>query len=298
MTQPALKKRSKPSRGQELKSKTSIMLDSGAWSAYTQKDPIDIDEYIKFVKEHEHLLDIYVNLDVINDGEASYKNWLYMKAAGLNPLPVYHMEDDRGQTAKWLYKYLEKTDYVAIGAIANKSVMARKMSLDRLWEDHLVDNQGYPIAKFHGFGLTSNVIMTRYPWFSVDSTSWVQYGKFGIVLVPGRTHGEYDYTKTVRKYVVSKRSPSKTAVVNTGRRNPHIDNLGEDEREQFEEYIKEKGHILGESEWSDDKEVILVRGLRNDHHLRDEINMDYFLDLEASLPEWPWSFKPRRRRLL
>jgi hypothetical protein len=38
-------------------------------------------------------------------------------------------------------------------------------------------------------------------------------------------------------------------------------------------------------------ETIIVPGLSNDYKQRDELNIIYFLDLEKSLPEWPWPFK-------
>ena len=41
-------------------------------------------------------------------------------------------------------------------------------------------------------------------------------------------------------------------------------------------------------------EIILQPGLCNDYKLRDELNIQYYLDLEASLPKWPWAFKPKK----
>ena len=45
--------------------KVELFLDSGAFSAFTQKVTIDIQEYIAFIKEHEDIIDVYANLDVI-----------------------------------------------------------------------------------------------------------------------------------------------------------------------------------------------------------------------------------------
>ena len=39
------------------------------------------------------------------------------------------------------------------------------------------------------------------------------------------------------------------------------------------------------------QEVIIEKGVSNVYQLRDEMNIIYFLDLEASMPKWPWAFK-------
>ena len=55
-----------------IKSKRSdIFLDSGAYSVFTGKAKITIDEYIYFLKHHKHLFWRYINLDVIGDAEQS-----------------------------------------------------------------------------------------------------------------------------------------------------------------------------------------------------------------------------------
>jgi hypothetical protein len=54
--------------------------------------------------------------------------------------------------------------------------------------------------KVHGFGLTVLSLMKRYPWFSVDSTSWVLTGRFGAIYVT-RADGK------VFKVNVSDKSP-------------------------------------------------------------------------------------------
>ena len=37
-------------------------------------------------------------------------------------------------------------------------------------------------------------------------------------------------------------------------------------------------------------EIIIEPGISNKYQLRDEMNIIYFLDLEKSLPKWPWAF--------
>jgi hypothetical protein len=40
-------------------------------------------------------------------------------------------------------------------------------------------------------------------------------------------------------------------------------------------------------------EIILTPGISNKYQLRDEMNIIYFLDLEKSMPKWPWAFEKK-----
>ena len=84
----------------------------------------------------------------------------------------------------------------------------------------------------------------------------------------------------------------------------------------FFDYFEENGFILGESKfrkenpetyqlrenekWNKKRECIVEEiievGLCNDYKLRDELNIQYFIDLEEHLPEWPWAFKLKRKK--
>ena len=79
-----------------------IFMDSGAFSAFTRKTEVNLNDYIKFLKQHENKLDVYCCLDVIGDVEATWKNFERMEKAGLHPLPVYHVGEDE----KYLHRCL------------------------------------------------------------------------------------------------------------------------------------------------------------------------------------------------
>ena len=260
--------------------KTEIFLDSGAWSAHTQNTTIDIDTYIEYIKKNQHLITTYANLDVVNDGETSYQNWLYMKKAGLDPMPVYHAETD----IKYLKYYLKEVDYIAIGAIAAMTTSKRLENLDHIWFNYLVDDKLMPTHKFHGFGLTSLRILFRYPWYSVDSTSWVAFSRFGIILMPTQLQTQYKYDRPPVTVCVSKRSPSTMKF----RQNFH--NLDPAEKDKIIEYVEDLGFEIGESEVEEVdgkiKEEVIKPGLMNDHKLRDQFNLLFFIKAEDSMGVW------------
>jgi|TARA_R100001530_G_scaffold62534_1_gene45006 hypothetical protein len=148
----------------------SIFLDSGAYSAFTQEFEINIQSYIAFIKKHLSKIEIYANLDVIGDAEATYKNQKIMEDAGLSPLPCFH----HGEDFKWLQKYLDEGHtYIALGGLVggsyNKLAPWLKKCLKIIPED----------VKVHGFGLTSTRLLKQFDFYSVDSTSWLIGGIYG-----------------------------------------------------------------------------------------------------------------------
>lgn len=266
-----------------MKKEISLFLDSGAYSAMTQGVSIDIDEYISFIKKNKKYIDVYACLDVIGDPKQTYKNQLYMESKGLKPLIAFH----RGEDYKWLQKYIDKYDYVALGGLAGKgdSVQNLQRHLDKCFEMICDPKTGMPKLKIHGFGVTSVRILVRYPWYSVDSTSWVLSGRFGGVLVPKKKNGKYDFYQTPHKIDVSDKSSS---IQTKGK---HITTFSPVEKKAILKYFKEKGYSLGKSERDG---TAIKPGLCNDYKLRDELNIIYYLDLEEALPKWPWAWKPQK----
>lgn len=283
-----------------------LFLDSGAYSAMTQGVNINLQDYIDFVKKHLDYISVYANLDVIGDAEASEKNLREMMRQGLTPLPVYHVSDCRPDMLRAMVREFE---YIAIGGmVATGAYSTSGKILDELFSTILCDDHGMPKCKVHGFGVTKLSWLIRYPWYSVDSTSWVVTGRTGAVYVPRFRSGSWVYMENPWKVAVSTRSPSKKEA------GQHIDTFSASERQVINQYFECKGYRLGSSEfrlesknytlqegerWNGEAlvdghrevEKIIEPGLCNDYMLRDELNIIYFLDLEKSLPEWPWSFK-------
>jgi hypothetical protein len=252
------------------KLKTRVALDSGAYSAFSQNKSIEIDAYIEFVIEHQHLLEVYFNLDVIGDGEQSYQNWVYMRSKGLDPVPVYHTDTN----IKYLEIYLREADYIAIGAIANIPNSKRMAHLKRVWSNHLLDSIGYPRAKFHGFGLTSPPLVAAFPWHSVDSSSWVKSGgKYAICLIPKpkQSCAGYSYDQSPIRVSVTTRS---------AHRKNHIEKLLTYPRLQILQYIEERGFKLGRGDPGDSD---FEPGLSNDGTMRDQLNAIFYAEMGLAL---------------
>lgn len=166
--------------------RAQIFLDSGAFSAYTLGVKLSVAEYCEYIQRNHDILrkeDGVVMasvLDGIGDPLQTYRNQLEMEMRGSRPLPCFHAGEDE----RYLEWYVQNYEYITLGGMVGSSTKALCVWLDRIWDKYLVDGSGRPRLKVHGFGITSIPIMERYPWYSVDSSSWIQSAAFGSVITP------------------------------------------------------------------------------------------------------------------
>lgn len=287
--------------------KLNIFLDSGAFSAYSKGVDISLGDYGNFIKQNADILTAYANLDVIGDPRKTWINQVRMEKMGLNPIPTYHY----GEDPKWLRRYLDKGyDYIALGGMVPISTRDLTVWLDKIWTKYLIDKDGMPIVKVHGFGMTVFKLMFRYPWYSIDSTTWVLQAAMGQIYVPVVRKGDFCYTVP----------PMSITVTNRSRHNKeHINNVSPMIRERALKYIADKGFCLGVSRfrnrpvgykpkknerWTDKPteakvgivETILKEGLTNLDIHRKLFNCMYFYDLQRTFPAWPWPLKKNKIR--
>jgi hypothetical protein len=240
--------------------KPRILLDSGAYSVFRRGAVVELDAYIGFAKRHSHLLEYVVNLDVIPDVdldvnkacEQSYANQQAMKDAGLKPLAVVHQVDEPG----WLEKYLDDREpYIALAPAKRGGRRAIA------WTMQCFDTikQAPYRPKVHGLAVTSSLMMTEFPWTSVDSSTWLQQAKTGYVYVPVYgLDGKPDYRLQPNRYCVTDRMQVECN---------HIDKLDEFQLEGVRKFLDVCGLSLTE--------------VRHSHHARKRAQITYFMKLEA-----------------
>ncbi len=170
-----------------------IFLDSGAFSMFTQNEHVDLVDYARFIYKQRDIIEVASNLDAIGNSlgrdkegneaaKATYANqkqleqWL--KPQGLGVQPVHHVRDKDD----WLRRYLDEGyNYIFLGGMVPENTATLRVWLDHIWHNYLTNEDGTPKVKVHGFGLTTLELMFRYPWYSVDSTSWVLASRFGSI---------------------------------------------------------------------------------------------------------------------
>lgn len=166
-----------------------LIIDSGAFSAWTLGKEINLKKYIEFchwIISEKPCNEIYfVNLDVIpgkfgkrptkddieNSASQGLINYKIMKKAGLKVIPVFHQHED----FKWLEKMMKETDYIGISPANDVSV---KQRLNWLKKVFFLLKDDY---KTHLFGLTAVSALKIIPAYSADSTSWLASARYGVV---------------------------------------------------------------------------------------------------------------------
>lgn len=160
------------------------MLDSGAFSAWTKKINIDLDEYIDFCLQHLDYIDYVINLDVIpgefgqkalpveeieRSASEGWANYEYMTKQGIPKEKLIHIFH-QGEDFKWLEKIVDAMPYIGLSPANDRSTSEKMQWLDDCMK-YVCDDKGYPKVKWHGFAVTSLRLMFRYPWYSVDSVA-------------------------------------------------------------------------------------------------------------------------------
>ena len=206
--------------------KAKVFIDSGAFSAKSLGVDIDINEYCNYIKRNLDIIrtedDVVMAsvLDGIGDPLKTWQNQLYMEQQGAKPLPCFHFGEDE----RYLEWYVERYPYITIGGMVRTKAEDVIWWLDRIWNRYLVDGAGRPKLKVHAFGVTTVSLMERYPWHSVDSSSWIQATSFGSI-----------YTPEYGPLAISDKSPSRH---DSGR---HISTLSNIEKAKVFEMLEAKG---------------------------------------------------------
>ncbi len=161
-----------------------VFLDSGAFSAFTKGVKVNLPRYCRWIQSNIDIIDCASVLDSIGDAQGTFQNQVAMEKLGVRPLPCFHY----GEDPRYLEYYLANYEYITLGGMVPISTPKLHLWLDDIWEKYLTDGAGRPKTKVHGFGLTAIPLMKKYPWYSVDSSSWVQAAANGRIFHP--TYGD------------------------------------------------------------------------------------------------------------
>jgi hypothetical protein len=151
-----------------------IILDSGAWSAFTQGVPISLDEYIDYINRNRSVIWWYSNLDDMTDHKRTLHNQTEMERQGFAPVPVFHT----GEPWSALQAYVEQYRYLALGKIipfttSPKVIIPWVAKCFRIAEPYR--------TTFHGFGVSNMTLLKLFRWSTADSSSWAGGYRFGRV---------------------------------------------------------------------------------------------------------------------
>lgn len=164
--------------------KGKIMIDSGAFTAWSKDIEIDVDKYIDWINKWDKDVTLFGQIDIIPPKKANkqeidecckktWDNYLYMREKMISPkklLYTFHY----GENFKWLIQALDYRDnngkpieYMAFGGLVGRSTEQRMDFLNKCFE--IIKQSSNPNIKVHGFGVSSEKLWKKYPFESCDS---------------------------------------------------------------------------------------------------------------------------------
>lgn len=136
------------------------LLDSGAFSAYNSGKVINLQDYIDYCLIYKKYYEGIVVLDdIAGNVDLTKRNLTMMIENSIPTIPVYH----QGEPVSVLQEYCADFDYIGLGF--KRPIQDAKRYLDECFS-HIPET-----TKVHGFAMTN--YMAYYPFYSVDSTSWM-----------------------------------------------------------------------------------------------------------------------------
>lgn len=188
----------------------AFLLDSGAFAAWNSGVEIDLKRYIEFAKDFKakhssKISHIYVaNLDVIpgrqgtiptyrdveDAAKQGWENMLEMERGGITPVHIFH----QGEDFEWLRKLSERHRYIGISPSNDSGLNEKHKWLRDVFSLIKAKNMT------HGFAVTARKLMASFPWYSVDSTSWMAPSMWG-KSVFSKTFEEEGLTSRCRSHV-------------------------------------------------------------------------------------------------
>ena len=167
----------------------------------------------------------------------------------LEIIHVFHQGDD----FKWLIKMLKECKSIGISPNNDETTESK----DRwLMECFKLVKEINPDIKTHAFGVTSEELLTKFPYTTADSSSWALTSAFGAILTP------------LGRFIVSEESKSKIG---------HIINEPEQIRNELKKYLEKFGFSL---------ESVMKK-----YKYRNIVNIFHFLDLEKRINEKGHTFE-------
>lgn len=191
----------------------NLILDSGAFSVWANGQTIKLDDYKRFCLGVRELLKDQTNLKIVNldvlpgkwgqrpteeqrenSAQQSWNNMLNLESEGLKVINVFHQHED----FKWLERLREHSDYIGISP-ANDVSMNEKLN----WLNQVFKRIKNTV-KTHGFAVTAAAQVYNYPFYSVDSSSWIAGARYARTPVfrDDLTIGSFSHKKPeeVKKY--------------------------------------------------------------------------------------------------
>lgn len=160
------------------------LLDSGGYTIRQKGGELRVEEYAEYIREHR--VKLAFNLDT-NDVQETLEHQEFLdKNTPAYIIPIYHFSDFYERNGL-LEKYVKKYDFIAIGGVAGNSL--------NINDERVFYNSVFRVTKdkvkVHGLGITKEAHLKRYPFYSVDSTSWLGFARYGNSKIASKEMSRY-----------------------------------------------------------------------------------------------------------
>ena len=171
-----------------------LFIDSGAYSAFTQRVRIDVEKYADWIKKNQHWMTQYANLDVKHSATEGEYNLRFLEKEGLSPIPVWHGGESAGALSKMASQY----NHIAIGGIVGKEVKRTGLTKFLQAVSNIVKDNG---SKAHMFGVGNWNTLSKVDFHSADSTSF-EMSRWGKVCLWDDTNFKIERLKFASKEIL------------------------------------------------------------------------------------------------
>lgn len=150
----------------------SVIADNGAFTAWNNKESVNIPAYIDWVTEwHRHpAFDWCLIPDVIDGSEKENDTLIDEWPLSIScSVPVWHLHESLERLEKLCYRWQR----VAIGSSGQYANIGTTSWWHRMAEamTRACDSNGFPITKLHGLRMLNPTIYSQFPFSSCDSTN-------------------------------------------------------------------------------------------------------------------------------
>ncbi|PGQ88190.1 hypothetical protein [Priestia megaterium] len=139
-------------------------------------------EYISYIHRNRRYIDHVLAFDEIGKADVSRYMYRLMRAMNLNPIPVFHYQND----FKYLKEYVDEgNELIALGGILMEPKIINRIE----WVNECIAR--YPNQKFHVLGTQrKKIIHLSNNFYSCDGNSWKITAGYKRNRLPGQTKVE------------------------------------------------------------------------------------------------------------
>jgi hypothetical protein len=152
-------------------------LDSGVFTARKKNFDIKLEDLIKFCRMYENRIDHVFNLDM-----GSYDTQLNNCRQMLkNNIPCIGIISNK-MSFDEIKRFIDTSPYIGLSYIKNIHIATKGNDYEYYLEnvfEYLYKNN-YKDVKTHALGLTKYDMLKKFPFYSVDSSTWINPFRFGV----------------------------------------------------------------------------------------------------------------------